>query len=353
MKEAQVLAKIRSGELRLAPFSFDLIETGNGADALLEANWAGQRWRFIAEIKSRSTPRTIRDAMESVRRAAASSEANPMVIVPYLSEEQLSELEKQNLSGVDLSGNGIVVVPGRVLVFRSGNPNRYPEKSILKNVYSGKVSLAARVFLLRSSFAAVSEIQQEILTRGVKVAISTVSKVLSRLEDDLIVSRDNKKIRLVQPRKLLERLAREYQPPKVGRGFVGKVQRPLSTFGTALANIAEKQRVRLSLSGASSFSRYAVMAREDTWTFYCSGLQPLLDGLRGTAAPMVEETERFANVRLEESQDDTVYFDIRNEDGLPWASPIQSFLELSAGDKRDRETAEQIAERILAPLRDG
>ena len=65
---------------------------------------------------------------------------------------------------------------------------------------------------------------------------------------------------------------------------------------------------------------------------------------------MFEETERFANVQLEETQDDTAYFDIRREKKTLSASPIQTYLELMSGDKRDRETAEQVALNILGTV---
>jgi hypothetical protein len=52
-------------------------------------------------------------------------------------------------------------------------------------------------------------------------------------------------------------------------------------------------------------------------------------------------------VVLEETRDDTVYFDVRRENGAIRASPIQTYLELMAGDKRDRETAVQVADEIL------
>ncbi|WP_153559407.1 hypothetical protein [Roseimaritima sediminicola] len=48
--------------------------------------------------------------------------------------------------------------------------------------------------------------------------------------------------------------------------------------------------------------------------------------------------------------DPTVFFDARPRDGLPYASPVQVFLECSAGDKREQETAQQVMDRILGEL---
>ena len=68
----------------------------------------------------------------------------------------------------------------------------------------------------------------------------------------------------------------------------------------------------------------------------------------GAARPDLEETSRFPNVELLETDEDFVYFDMR--DNLA-ASPVQTYLELARGDKREQETAEQVRKAILQPLK--
>ena len=107
----------------------------------------------------------------------------------------------------------------------------------------------------------------------------------------------------------------------------------------------QRRDLRVVPTGTSSIAAYAVMARQGPVAFYCTDLDALRrsDILRAS----FEETERFPNVVLEETRDDTVYFDVRRENGAIRASPIQTYLELMAGDKRDRETAVQVADEIL------
>ena len=62
----------------------------------------------------------------------------------------------------------------------------------------------------------------------------------------------------------------------------------------------------------------------------------------------LEENSRFPNVELLETDEDFVYFDAR--DNLA-ASPVQTYLELMQGDKREQETAEQLRKAILQPLK--
>ncbi|MGH9463682.1 MAG: hypothetical protein ACRD1X_20970 [Vicinamibacteria bacterium] len=348
MNEQEILSMIRAGQVRLPPLEVRLgpKPAPRAGDARLEVVWSGKRYPFVAALKARSTPKILRAALLEARRAASLSKTNPLVIVPYLTEEQIRELEKEGVSGLDLNGNGVVIVPGRLFVSRAGRPNRFPEKSVLKNVYRGKVSTAARVFLLRPEYSAVQEIRQEILTREGTVALSTVSKVLQRLEDDLVVARESGRIRLIQPDKLLELLAREYRPPEVNREFVGKTSLTNDRLSKTLAAAAEPAGARLALTGATSVSQYAVMARDEPVTFYCSDLRRLLTGL-DPEKPILEETDRFPNVRVVETDEDIVYFDVRRKRGVPWASPVQTYLELMSGDKRDRETAAQLARDLL------
>ena len=87
-----------------------------------------------------------------------------------------------------------------------------------------------------------------------------------------------------------------------------------------------------------------VMAREPIQSFYCSNLEGLLKQLD----PDLEETSRFPNIEFLETDEDFVYFDTR--DNLA-ASPVQTYLELMQGDKREQETAEQLRKTILQPLK--
>ena len=80
------------------------------------------------------------------------------------------------------------------------------------------------------------------------------------------------------------------------------------------------------------------MQRGDLLSVYCPRLDTLLEKLPGG------RLDRFPNLELLETEDETVYFDSREEENFWWASPVQGCLELMAGDKRDQETAEQVNE---------
>lgn len=350
----EMLDLLRRGKVELPPLSLRLIEaeprTGatRRSDALVEASWRGKRTRFLVECKALSTPKAFLAGLNQLKQVTLLRGTFPMLFLPFLSESRLQELEREGISGVDLCGNGVVIVPGAFSVFRTGGKNRFRSSAPIKNIYRKNSSLVPRVFLLRAGFTAVQEIGAEINRLNLLVSrwgrnsmsLSTVSKALKTLAEDLIISR-NATIRLVQPDKLLEALERNFSPPLIRE----KVRLRLEAEGVArqdtLADLSRALELPLVATGLSSVSQYAAMQRGDVLSVYCPRLEGLLERLGG------REDDRFPNLELLETDDETVYFDARQGGNFLWASPIQVYLELMTGDKRDRETAGQVKEVIL------
>jgi hypothetical protein len=95
------------------------------------------------------------------------------------------------------------------------------------------------------------------------------------------------------------------------------------------------------LSGESSVERYAVTTPGEVATVYATDFGPLEQ----------YETDRFFNVILKKTLDSFPYFDVRERTGLRWSSPVQSYLELSKLDKRERELAGIVRASILEGLK--
>ena len=342
---SKALASLRRGEVAFSPFSLaprPEIEDSNGrrSDFVLEMTWNGRTRLFAVECKANATPAILEEAIQRIRRASRPPLLWPMVFVPYLSDANLQRLEQEGVSGLDLCGNGVVTVPGEWLVYRTGKPNLYPQSFPIKNVFRGSSSLVARVFLLRRVFGAVGEIRAEIERRGGAVALSTVSKVLARLEEELIVGRRSGEIRLLQQDKLLQALSENYRPPEVTRRFLGKTINNIGPETLLMPQLdwARENQISLAMTGVSSARLYAGTPREPTISFYCSDAAALLARL----GPDVREQDRFPDMELLETNDNSVYFDCRLIGGCAFASPLQTYLELARGGKREQETAEQV-----------
>ena len=113
-------------------------------DALVEIRWRRKKYRFAAELKALSTPKSLDSAVLQIRRASERLGLYPLVVTTYLSQDNLQSLEREGISGLDLCGNGVVVVPGELLLWRSGAANKYPRGTAIQNVYCGNSSLITR-----------------------------------------------------------------------------------------------------------------------------------------------------------------------------------------------------------------
>ncbi len=353
----EIIEELKKGRILFPPLSFRFLQLADARgkyinfDALVEASW--QKWtaRFAVEIKANWTPKAFQSAINSLKASSLPRGYQPMLIMPFLSEQQLQGLEREKLSGIDLCGNGVVVVPGSIGVIRSGGKNRFTSSAPIKNIYRKNSSMVSRVFLIQSGYATVQAVCNEINRRnmllqyGVKtpMSLSTVSKSLKALEEDLIIER-NGVIRLLQADKLLEKLRANYLPPKVKERVRLKVSGTGATVPELLPRLARDLQLPLVAVGSSSVTQYAAMQRGDVLTVYCPRLGTLLERLPGS------QSDRFPNLELIETDDETVFFDARQEENFWWASPVQVYLELTAGDKRDRETAEQVKSLIMKNL---
>ena len=356
-RESEMLRLLAQGRVDTSPLKVVAVEVeparkgcpkDSRPDAELVLRWQKKAYRFAVECKAVSTPKEIAAAAETAKLASNPPRSYPMVFAPYLPAPQLRLLEEQQVSGIDLSGNALILVPGEILVSRTGAPNKFRRSGVIKNVYRKNSSIVARVFLLKPQYDSISEVMDEIKTRGGSVTQATVSKVCSSLDQDLVIERTKGKsprtrsLRLIQPEKLLELVTGNYAPPVIKQRLTAKTALAPEQFRRRLREWGRETGEKAVLTGSSSAGEYAVMAREPLQSFYCSDLGSLLKRFRAD----LEETSRFPNVELLETDEDFVYFDAR--DNLA-ASPVQTYLELMRGDKREQETAEQVRKAILQP----
>ena len=326
-------------EGRVSPSPLRLVVVADGvpantgrADFLIDLVWRGERKGFVAEYKAVATPKKVEAAIREAKSYAVEHpDRLPMILVPYISKETAERLQEERMSGLDFSGN-VVVVAGEWLVHRTGQPNLFPSSQPIKNVYEGKSALVGR-----PEYDLVKEVRQEIERRGGSISMGTVSKVLSTLDEDLIV-RKNGGVRLIQPDRLLDRLASHYGGPDVKRVRVGKasLQRP---FFDAL--LAEATHDSIRIAGRSEAAYVIAPTSGERTRIYVSKLGEWLGALP------FQETDRFANVEFAEVADEAAFFDTQERDGFPWCSKLQIYLELAGGGKRERDAAAQLRDDLL------
>lgn len=346
MTEQEIIRRIKRRDLDLGPLRIQdvqlepLVGDRSYADIAFDLAWDGRSFRFLAECVAESTPKRLRAAIAQVEdyvQSTSDPRVWPMIVTPYLSESDVEMLLDRRVSGVDLSGNYAVTVPSELFVVRTGRPNQFPASRSIKKIYQGTSSLVSRVLLSVPEFETVTAVRGEIERRGGSISLGTVSKVLKSLDEELMVRRDPM-IRLLQPERLLERLAGSYDPPQPTRTVIGKSQIQPAFFDGLLRNAG---RTGARIIGRSE-SMYAISGESNSrLTIYASSLEGLTDGV------VFEETRRFANVEFLQIRDALPFFDPNEDEGFRWCAPLQIYLELMAGGKRERETAAQIRDDLL------
>lgn len=309
--------------------------------ARLVIGWKDGSEYFLPEILGEASPKQVDLSLFRIEEKTAGKSAGkslfPIIIAPYLSEQALNRLAESEISGIDLSGNGVVVIPGKLFVYRAGAKNKFLSNAPIKNVFRGTSSLVARVFFNKSEYENVGEILGEITTRGGKTTFSTVSKVLKALEEELIIAK-GEKVRLLDAKRLLEKLVKNYRRPQMRRTLSIKC----TDLSTALEKISENAKKKNIIFAWDYPARYTVMP-SDTFPMkiYTESIDELLKGVDFT------ETSRFPDITLMETDETTLYFDRSREQESYFLSPLETYLQLATQGKREQEAALLMTDKLL------
>ncbi|MCA1595878.1 MAG: hypothetical protein LC772_05590, partial [Chloroflexi bacterium] len=210
-----------------------------------------------------------------------------------------------------------------------------------------RASLVARTVLRQPRFRKLDDLHTEIGRRGGAVSMALVSRAVKELESELILAGETgMRIRLVQPEKLMDRLAYTFKTPNLTQPSVYRVDLATTELFSRLFQAAEARKVRISMTGLGSAAHHASIATENVIRVYADEKEPLLENLP------IKHGERFANLEIHIPRDPVVYFDSeRDQQGVLWASPIQTYLEMMhTGDARLQQGAQQLRNKLLSEL---
>jgi hypothetical protein len=324
------------------------------ADAFVRLGWPGEEsFQFSVEAKLENTPVMVAIAWQRAKLHGRMLEGNayPMVLVPYLSEERLDELEREGVSGIDACGNGLVIVPGRIYARRSGRPNLYPSSRSLNDPFKGRSAMVGRVLLQRGRWPSLGELHRAVEAGGMKISLSQVSKAVSALADERIVRKVDGEFILIDGRLLLDRLALAWRSVRNPRPYACNLPPgvPLAEIlaRTAHGSSSRGKVVEWAITGESSVSRYAAFSQGGPRKIAVSNLLAVADALGATK----EVTPAFADVHFIETEEPGYYFaNEKDGEGTRWASRLQTWLELQAGDARQRDVARDMESQIISEI---
>jgi len=307
----------------------------------------GPSFKAMAEIAPVSTPQNIlRSARQLADYFGKAKKTNmvPLVIAPYIGAKQAKILADKDISWIDLSGNMSIRVSNRVYIERTGKPNRFPDTTPIKKIFQGTSSLVSRALLLKpEGFSSLYEMVNFINDRNAKITLSTVSKVLKILDEELLINKGNSLVSVADPEKLLERLAQGCKNSternrrntyrfvieniqQLSPGLIGKCKDYLACgfYAAQIKGLAVTDKMTIFVKDIEQFRRKA----EEKWI-------------------SITADEEFGNIIITETNDPGVWFnpDWRLIDSV--VDDIELYLEMIADTPRGPKIAEQLKRRIL------
>lgn len=361
MTEWSILEYLLKTKDLLPPLQRDSVLTDgegfSGADGMLTAYLRSnplEQFLFLMKVKSRSTPQVIHSAIHQIKsyhQKKGDPEMHPMIVVPYLAEARLEELEEAEVSGIDLCGNGIINIQDRLFIYRTGKENLYPESRPVSNPFQGKTAMVARVFFTnpvfpseKTKFDTLGQLHEAIVEGGVEISLSQVSKAVSALEEERLIGSQGRSIYILDPDQILEHLALAWKPV-VKRKVYLRFGGGLSERMGALSKLNKSSTLKWAITGESSVCHHTPFAQGGPFRVAVSNVKEAMH-LSGGAE---EAVPNFADLELIESDEPGYFFQNKIDSDLRWASLLQTWIELNKGDARQQDAAQAVRNQIIAP----
>ena len=300
-----------------------------GLGAALEA---GERVWFV-EVTSSSSPRTVAAAAEQLHRhvAAAQLSALGVLVVPYMTKAGARTATGLELNWIDLAGNGHIRDQG-LHVRVEGLPNLLPARGRPSTPFAPKSARVSRLMLLDPW----RWWRQKSLASETGLDDGHVSRVVRRLDDDLLLDRQGPEFRPRDPYALLDAWADDY---RFDRHDV--VSGHITGSGMEVADSLHRQLVDSNIdhafTGLPAAWALGQHARFRLVSVYVAGDPRVAAGALG-----LRRGERGANVQVIGPDDEGVFAGARDVHGRTCVSPPQVYLDLLHLPERAKEAAEQL-----------
>ncbi|MHC4204481.1 MAG: hypothetical protein ACYSTT_07500 [Planctomycetota bacterium] len=355
LTEEQIIQSLKSMGQRYAPLMINsLVEQvsmpeGYRINAVIEFSIQnGPSFKAVAEIAPVSTPQNILKRARQLTdyfSKAKETKMVPLVIAPYIGAKQAKILADNGISWIDLSGNMSVRIPNRVYIERTGKPNRFPDTAPIKKIFQGTSSLVSRALLLQpEGFSSLYEMVNFINKRNATITLSTVSKVVKKLDEELLINRDKSLVAVADREKLLERLAQGYMNSmdrKAGKTYRYATDKPDAMFA------AFNERLSIDYVACGFYAaQIKGLAVTDKITIFVRSMESVNRAAVRNQIQITPDTE-FGNVSITEAKDPGVWFnaDCKITDSV--VDDIELYLEMIADTPRGPKVAEQLKRRIL------
>jgi hypothetical protein len=290
----------------------------------------GRRAKLTVVSRKRVLPRDVAHLLGQPGRAAGR-----LLVAPFLSPRTRDLLLSANASYVDDTGNIRIVVNDPAVFLEGRGADRDPERTP-RPLRSLKGAAAARVVRALCDFLPPYGVRA--LAETASTPLGTVSRVVTLLEEEALISRDEKKvITAVDWLALLKRWVADYSVAGSNVRHSYLEPRGLGALGPKLAKLDRYAATgSLAVQGGVAPARLAMIYVEDA--------------ARAARALDLAPTEAGANVWLLEPYDTVVFERTRSlpigRASLVAVAPSQAIADLMTSPGRGPQEAEALVERM-------
>ncbi len=324
-------------------------------DARLEIAFGKIRIRALAEIRPVVSPKILREIVPwLVKLKKGDTKSLYPIICPYLSQESQRYCIEYGVDFIDLSGNISLSIPGKVFIRRLDRPNRFPTQKLIQNPFSRVSSRVVRVLLeypgkkwtvtgIGKMLEIESDRQGE--TFDFSVSQSTISKTILALDGEILIRRDNKKIIIPDPKRLLFTWAEKFEEQY--RREARKGVRRRNPFSPDLKPSVEKLRVRYPdvsflITGSAAANLVAPFVSIDRIDVICPSETAV-----NTLSKPDEDDDIGPDFFLMVPVDIGAFLFSREVEGISIVSNIQMYLDNYSRGGRDAKQASHLLDTVI------
>jgi hypothetical protein len=316
-----------------ADLEYQTVTDDDGIDA--EATAYGSR--LLLRVLASSRPGAIDAAAEPLKRIEKLSPdtVDVALVVPYMRAAGARAARERGLNWIDLSGNAHLFGDG-YYIHVEGRPDQLRSRGRPSSPFASKSARVARLLLLDPA----RWWRQAELAEDARLDDGHVSRIVRRLEQEQLLSRERRRVRPRDPDLLLDAWVDDYRFDRhdiitghisgSGPELVEQLHGHLNETGIGHAFTG--------LPAAWLLDRYA---RFRLCSVYVHG-----DPRAAADAIGLRRNERGANVQLIGPDDEGVFAGRRDVDEFPCVAPVQVYLDLRQLPERAEDAAEELRQRL-------
>jgi hypothetical protein len=298
--------------------------------------------RFCVEYKNRASAAALSNALTQLKQAALAHAGHglPLLVVPYQGPLGKKLCEQYGIGWFDLCGNADILGPGlRIRV--QGFPNKFRERGRPSNAFAARSSRVVRQLLAEPRrFQAQAEI-----ARQTGLGDGYVSKIVRRLaQEEYLESNKLGAVRASDPDLLLDawRSAYDFARHRILAGYVA------ADSGDSLVRKVAMQlsqaTITYAVSGPSAARLYLKVDAFGLTTFYLRSSMPSRSFLQKLK---FEDEPKSGNLWLVVPDDDGVFHQNKQQDGVDCVSPLQAYLDLKGQPAPANDAAAELRRKFL------